>query len=51
MITGGQAGQCSGESGIKSQLEIWNDAGSRTLDTSSQTYWYNKVSPVLGVPT
>ncbi|TFK69200.1 glycoside hydrolase [Pluteus cervinus] len=42
MTGGGAPGSCTGESGVVSQLEVWNDNPKPTLDTNSQTYWYNK---------
>jgi hypothetical protein len=47
MSGGGKPGPCTGESSIKSQLEIWNELKDADIkpnyETSTHTYWYNKV--------
>ncbi|KAH6888344.1 glycoside hydrolase [Coprinopsis sp. MPI-PUGE-AT-0042] len=38
-------GSCTGESGVKSQVEVWREIKANnikpTLDSASSTYWYN----------
>ncbi|KAJ2912700.1 hypothetical protein MD484_g7717, partial [Candolleomyces efflorescens] len=51
MSGGGKPGPCTGESSIKSQLEIWNELKDADIkpnyETSTHTYWYNKGSDFI----